>query len=107
MTTGEALGAKAVIETRTPMIYLHFTLQPGGRVVQQVPAEFNAFAFVVAGDGIFGRPAAKAMRFEMAMFAPGGDQVEMASPVDAAGPLSVLLIAGRPLNEPIVRYAPL
>src|SRR5256885_1248250 len=28
---GEALGARAVIETVTPIIYLHFTLQPGGR----------------------------------------------------------------------------
>jgi redox-sensitive bicupin YhaK (pirin superfamily) len=31
---GEALGAKAVIQTRTPITYLHFTLQPGTQRVQ-------------------------------------------------------------------------
>ena len=29
---GEALGIKAIIETRTPIMYLHFTLQPGASV---------------------------------------------------------------------------
>jgi redox-sensitive bicupin YhaK (pirin superfamily) len=27
---GEALGTHAVIDTRTPITYLHLTLQPGG-----------------------------------------------------------------------------
>ena len=52
---GEAFGAKAVIETRTPMIYLHFTVQPGGRVRQPVPQGFNAFAYVVEGEGVLDR----------------------------------------------------
>jgi redox-sensitive bicupin YhaK (pirin superfamily) len=29
---GEALGARAVIDTRTPILYHHWTLQPGARV---------------------------------------------------------------------------
>src|SRR5438552_10987053 len=29
---GEAMGAKAVIETRTPIIYLHYRIKPGGLV---------------------------------------------------------------------------
>lgn len=43
---GEALGIKAVIETRTPITYVHFTLQPGASVTQQVPKEYNAFVYV-------------------------------------------------------------
>jgi len=39
-------GCKAVIETRIPIIYLHFTLQPGGTVTQGVPAEFSVFAYL-------------------------------------------------------------
>src|SRR5215831_3624082 len=31
---GESLGARAVIETHTPIFYLDFTLRPGGEVVQ-------------------------------------------------------------------------
>jgi redox-sensitive bicupin YhaK (pirin superfamily) len=52
---GEALGAHAIIDTRTPITYLHFTIQPGGSIVQQVPEEFNAFAYVIGGkEGLFG-----------------------------------------------------
>ena len=30
---GESLGAKAVIDTITPIIYLHFKLEPGARII--------------------------------------------------------------------------
>ncbi|MGB8511025.1 MAG: pirin family protein, partial [Pyrinomonadaceae bacterium] len=57
---GESLGAKAVIETRTPITYLHFTLRPGGSIVQSVPAESNAFAYIVDGAGLFGADGERA-----------------------------------------------
>src|SRR5215208_4583842 len=41
---GEALGQKAVIETRTPIIYLHYGIKPGGSVSQQVPRGYSGFA---------------------------------------------------------------
>ena len=34
------MGQKAVIETRTPIIYLHYRIKPGGFVTQQVPRAF-------------------------------------------------------------------
>ena len=68
---GETLGAPAVIETITPIIYLHFTLQPGGRISQQVPREFNAFAYIVNGRGIFGADGEPGDDGQMVMFAPG------------------------------------
>src|SRR3977135_3928489 len=46
---GEAMGETAVIETRTPMIYLHYKIKPGGAATQQVPCAYNAFAYVVEG----------------------------------------------------------
>src|SRR5437762_3761498 len=51
---GAALGAQAVIDTRTPIMYLHYTLQPGARVTQPVPGDFHVFAYVVNGAGQFG-----------------------------------------------------
>src|SRR5438093_1844786 len=44
---GESLGKRAVIETRTPIMYLDFALQPAGKFVQPVPSDFNAFAYVI------------------------------------------------------------
>ncbi|HKU49984.1 MAG TPA: pirin family protein, partial [Nitrososphaera sp.] len=37
--TGKSLGKEAVIETRTPISILHFTLKPGGQILQAVTRE--------------------------------------------------------------------
>ncbi|HJQ22398.1 MAG TPA: pirin family protein [Blastocatellia bacterium] len=103
---GEALGTRAVIETRTPIIYLHFTLQPGARIAQPLPAEYNGFAYVVAGAGRFGADAERAVRGQMVVFSRDGDEVLIENAADATAPLSVLLIAGVPLGEPVARYGP-
>ena len=34
---GESMGKQAVIDTKIPIIYLHFTIQPGGKIIQHVP----------------------------------------------------------------------
>ena len=103
---GESLGARAVIETVTPIIYLHFTVQPGGKVDQAVPAEFNAFAYVIDGEGLFGAEGEQAVDGQMLMFAPDGDEVRIENPTHAESELDILLIAGVPLNEPVARYGP-
>ena len=50
---GESLGAKAVIDTRTPIMYLDIHVQAGGTFVQDVPEEYNGFAYVWRGSGSF------------------------------------------------------
>jgi hypothetical protein len=102
---GEALGAKAVIETRTPMIYLHFMLQPGAAIAQPVPKQYNTFAYVLDGSGLFGTQE-RGDDGLMVIFAQDGDEVAIANPIDAKQPLDLLLIAGVPLNEPVVCYGP-
>src|SRR5216684_3421360 len=57
---GEAMGQKAVIETRTPIIYLHYKIKPGGAANQKVPGAYNAFAYVVDGEGLFGAEGKRA-----------------------------------------------
>jgi redox-sensitive bicupin YhaK (pirin superfamily) len=103
---GEALGQKAVIETRTPIIYLHYRLEPGGVVTQQVPRDYNAFVYVVEGAGLFGSEGERGADGQMVMFAPDGDEVRIENSADAKEALEVLLIAGLPFNEPIARYGP-
>ena len=103
---GEAMGEKAVIETRTPIIYLHYRLEPGGVATQEVPHDYNAFAYVVDGAGLFGVEGERGADGQMVMFARDGDEVRIENPADAKTVLEVLLIAGVPLNEPIARYGP-
>ncbi len=103
---GDAMGEKAVIETRTPIIYLHYKIKPGGVATQQVPGTYNAFAYVVEGEGLFGSERERAGDGQMILFAQDGDEVKIENPADAKATLEVLLIAGVPLNEPIARYGP-
>jgi redox-sensitive bicupin YhaK (pirin superfamily) len=99
---GESLGKKAVIETRTPILYLHFSVEKGGRVAQQVPEGFNVFAFVVSGAGRFGKDATPGKDGDCVIFGKGAGDVV----IEAASNAEVLLIGGAPLNEPVARYGP-
>src|SRR6267378_2679969 len=103
---GEAMGEKAVIETRTPIVYLHYRIEPGGVATQQAPSAFNAFAYIVDGEGLFGAESERAGDGQMVLFAQDGDEVRIENPSDAKTTLEVLLIAGVPLNEPVARYGP-
>jgi quercetin 2,3-dioxygenase len=103
---GEAMDQKAVIETRTPIIYLHYRIKPGGVAVQPVPHDYNAFAYVVDGEGVFGAERERAVDGQMVLFARDGEQVVIENPADAKETLDALLIAGVPLNEPVARYGP-
>ena len=103
---GEALGAKAAIETRTPILYQHFTLAPGARVEQPVPADYRVFAYGLSGTGLYGPQAQAIEAQQMVAFASDGETVTLAAPADASVPVEVLLIGGVPLNEPVVRYGP-
>ena len=103
---GEAMGEKAVIETRTPIIYLHYHIKPGGIATQRVTKDYNAFAYVVNGSGLFGSESEQGLDGQMVLFAPDGDEVKVENPSNAMGTLEILLIAGMPLNEPIARYGP-
>jgi redox-sensitive bicupin YhaK (pirin superfamily) len=103
---GESLGVRAVIETRTPIFYLHFVLKPGGKVIQPVPGDFNAFAYVIDGPVMFAEESTSVQRGNMASFSSNGDEIRVEAPAANKWPANVLLIGGRPLKEPIVRYGP-
>jgi redox-sensitive bicupin YhaK (pirin superfamily) len=106
VVAGEALGARAVIDTRTPISYLHVTMQPGGRFSQPVPRGHNVFAYVFGGEGIFGTDARNVQDGQAVLFAADGDSVTIAATGADGLPLDALLLAGQPLGEPVARYGP-
>ena len=103
---GESMGASAAIDTRIPITYLHFTLQPGGRIVQLVPSEQTCFVYLFGGRGRFGPEGRDAASGQMVVFGDEGDAVDIACPDDADEPLELLLLGGQPLGEPVARYGP-
>ena len=100
---GEAFGVRAVVDTRTPIEYIHFELRSGAKLVQPVPHGHNAFAFVHEGKGLFGSEKRSASENDAVFFAASGDAISIEAPNES---LSVLVITGEPLREPVARYGP-
>ncbi|WP_096359308.1 pirin family protein [Sulfuricaulis limicola] len=105
VVAGESLGVSAVIETRTPILYLHFTIRPGGAITQPVPENFNALAYLIRGELHAGNEGRVVREGQMARFG-AGNAVRLAVSNQAAEPADLLLLAGQPLNEPVERYGP-
>ena len=106
---GESLGAKAVIDTITPIMYLHFKLEPDSSIVQSVPDEYNVFAYVTKGKGLFEQHNNSNKIIErgnLVIFDKDGKEVYIQAAKDSKDPLELLLIGGIPLREPIARYGP-
>ena len=101
---GESLGTRGAIESRTPILYLHLTLQPGGAHMQSVPKSFNAFALVIRGKAQFSDQPEIQGEGRVVIFANDGDEISISNP--SAEPVELLLIAGEPIGEPVERYGP-
>ena len=99
---GESHGVQgAVTRDGTAPLYLDLHLKAGARFEQPLPAGHNAFVYVYRGELKVGGSAVPVQR--MAILAnDGGDGVVLQAPQDA----KALLIAGRPLKEPIAQYGP-
>ncbi|HEV2110837.1 MAG TPA: pirin family protein [Gammaproteobacteria bacterium] len=106
IVAGESLGKSAAIATRTPIVFLHATLQPGGVLEQLLPADYTAFAYLIAGQGRFGAEGKIAGAHEMVIFENEGASVRLENAADSKQALELLLLGGVPLNEPVVRYGP-
>lgn len=102
---GEALGVSAAIDTRTPMLYQDWTLQPGADVTLAVPGAFSLFLYVFGGK-IFTGSDGREVRDGQAAVYGAGDGVRLFLPADAQEKGRALLLGGVPLREPVARYGP-
>jgi redox-sensitive bicupin YhaK (pirin superfamily) len=100
---GEALGARAVIETRTPIAYHDWTLEPGASVDVPLPAGFAAYVYVFGGTV---RVAEREVNDGQFVVLGEGEAVRLDVAHAAEGPARLLLLAGAPLREPVAAYGP-
>ena len=99
---GEALGARAVIETRTPIVYQDWTLQPGADASVQVPNDLRALVYVFEGSARVGSAGTEVSDGQLAVLGPGTSVRLRGGNV----PGRLLLLAGTPIREPVARYGP-
>jgi redox-sensitive bicupin YhaK (pirin superfamily) len=101
---GEALGARAATATHTPILYVHATLRPGGAVSLPVAPGWNAFVYLFEGQARVGRDRRLAPAGTMVILKDDGAEAWLAAEGEA--PAQALVLAGRPIGEPVARYGP-
>jgi redox-sensitive bicupin YhaK (pirin superfamily) len=102
---GDAAGPGV---TYTPITLLHATLQPGARLVAPWDPGYNALVYVLAGRGTVGPDGRPFATGQLAVLG-AGDLVEVAATAtqESRSPtLEVLMLGGRPINEPVAHYGP-
>jgi len=100
---GESHGVTgAVTREGTAPLFLDVHMQPGATFSQQLPAGHNAFIYVYRGAVASAGGVIPVQRLAVLGNEPDADGVSIDSPEEAR----FLLIAGKPLNEPIVQYGP-
>jgi len=84
----------------TDPLFVDLDLPPGARVNLPVAAGHNAFLYVYEGSAAVG---GQALGFRQAGVLSAGDFVSITGSEQGA---RLILIAGRPIGEPIVQYGP-
>jgi len=94
-----------VVQPLTQPLYLDVELQPGAWFTETLPTNHNAFAYIVSGtldaDDAHGN-LIQLMRDDLAVLSHG-DEVTLHAGSEGA---RFLLVAGKPLNEPVARGGP-
>ncbi|KAL2322739.1 hypothetical protein Fmac_027118 [Flemingia macrophylla] len=101
---GEALGIKSPIYTRTPTMFLDFSLKPGGHLQQPIPKSWNAFVYILEGEGTFGNMKSQPANSHHILLLGPGDGLEAWN--KSSKPVRFILVGAEPLGEPLVQFGP-
>ncbi|KAL6809299.1 RmlC-like cupin domain-containing protein [Trichoderma sp. SZMC 28013] len=107
--SGQSHGVDSVKELAyTPVWLLDFLLRPGAKVTQALPKGWNAFAYVLDGNVVVGEgaQAKKAEQYDNVFFEQEGDVIHLSTEASATKEARVFVIAGTPLDQPVVQYGP-
>ncbi|KAK0608263.1 hypothetical protein LWI29_028054 [Acer saccharum] len=101
---GESMGVRSPVYTRTPAMYLDFSLKPRAQLEQNIPESWNAFVYIIEGEGVFGSVNSSSVSAHHVLVLSPGDGISVWN--KSSKTLRFVLVAGQPLNEPVVQYGP-
>jgi len=130
--SGTSGGIAAPTRNVVPITFVELSLEAGASVAQELPADYNGFVYVLSGSGAFGAAETRGTAGQVlwleslvspwrsASAAAENAGKDGASGEDGAGeetaasevtvradePLRALLVAGRPIGEPVVAQGP-
>jgi redox-sensitive bicupin YhaK (pirin superfamily) len=96
VVAGEHGGRRSPLALRNPTLYLDVRLTPGAGVALPVPAPYQGLAYVLAGRGRFGTPAAPAGAHQRVALGEG-ETLRVTAEGEGETPLRFVLITGRPV----------
>jgi redox-sensitive bicupin YhaK (pirin superfamily) len=96
----------AVQREHTEPLYLDIQLPPGASFSQTLTPQHNAFVYVFRESIKLGGTEIPSQRMAILTNAPDSDGVLLHASASNPHPARALLIAGRPLREPIAQYGP-
>ena len=100
---GQSAGTAGAVQREvTEPLYLDIHLPAGAHFEQPLPASHNAFIYVYRGQVQLGGQTVPVQKMAILANDAGSDGVRVQADQDSR----LLLIAGRPLREPIVQYGP-
>lgn len=100
---GASHGVSGAVQRQaTQPLYLDLHLPAGASFAQALPPEHNAFVYVYRGELRVGDTQVPAQRMAILQNGADHDGVLLRSET----PTRALLIAGKPLKEPIAQYGP-
>jgi redox-sensitive bicupin YhaK (pirin superfamily) len=97
-----------ISQPATDPTYLDIALEPGAEFTQTLPPEYAAFLYVFEGTLQVGAAAeASALRtHELGVLGEGSEIRLKGLTAGAGGVARAILVAGRPLREPVAKYGP-
>lgn len=101
---GESMGVQSPVYTRTPTMFLDFTLKPKAQMHQSIPESWNSFVYIIEGEGVFGTINSSPTTAHHVLVLSPGDGLSLWN--KSSKPLRFVLIGGEPINEPVVQYGP-
>lgn len=104
LVAGELDGQHGPVNAvATAPVFMDIRLQPGASWRAPLPAGHSGFAYVFEGHAQLGSDGEDVKSGELAVL-KGDGPLELTNTTDA--PVRVLLVAGKPLREPVAHYGP-
>lgn len=101
VVAGDFEGIRGPVTTPSPVLALRLTLQAGGKCTIPIPADYNAFLYLLDGQ-ILLEGYGLVEGLHLVLLNRDGEGCTITAKADTR----LLLMAGKPLNEPLAMHGP-
>lgn len=98
---GKCFDVESKVFTATPTLYWDVKLLDSATFEERIPTEYNAFIYVLEGTVHTGEKEAVGKHGSCIVYGPG-EGIKVTS----HGKARFVVLAGKPLNEPVVQHGP-